>query len=255
MREFILNDYENITPTATIVEQHKEITLFTPHTPALEHYDELINDNTTLMRWISSIPQQSSVYDIGAFYGLVSLWLAITKHCQVCTFEPEAQNNAVIDRNLQLNQLSNVTLYPLAISDRSRIDTLHLPLPYPHTLSYSIGEPTDYQGIDFNPQHQQGCYSITLDRFTEQLNSTKPAYLRIHSQGFSHKVIAGAEQLLKEQCLRSILIDLDMDHDAHDNVVEALFSAGFKLESGGNTLADYQRMGRVGLQDYIFVTD
>lgn len=68
------------------------------------------------MEWfLSQKLPEGLILDVGANQGLTSVFYALThRNRQVATFEPNRFNNVQILKNLSLNSISNVCLYPYA---------------------------------------------------------------------------------------------------------------------------------------------
>jgi len=65
--------------------------------------------------------------DIGAHYGFYSLLMAAKyKNSQIMAFEPVPENCAVLKRSLELNDIGNVTVYNLAVSDKCETRDFHV---------------------------------------------------------------------------------------------------------------------------------
>jgi len=82
-----------------------------------------------------------TVLDVGANIGSFSV--SVSKRIgdgKVFSFEPEAENLALLRRNLQENACSNVTVFPFAVSDKNGTETLHVrEAPGAHSLMGGSG--------------------------------------------------------------------------------------------------------------------
>lgn len=77
---------------------------------------------------LANLRPQDVVLDIGANGGLFTVILAkaLGSTGHVYAFEPEPRNLGRLRRNVQLNELANVTILPHAVSDRTGKGWLHL---------------------------------------------------------------------------------------------------------------------------------
>jgi FkbM family methyltransferase len=107
---------------------------------------------------INELPIQSALadvlkpgdtfYDIGAHVGFFTTIAArlVGSSGHIFAFEPSSENLRTLQRNLQLNALSNVTVIPKAVSCQSGTEKLWLAeCPGGHTLA-TIGQPPDVKG-------------------------------------------------------------------------------------------------------------
>lgn len=80
--------------------------------------ESLDEEQDFLEELIGSLRPDDVLYDVGACIGLYSLHAA--HHCRkVYAFEPDPGFLRRIARNIQLNGVTNITVFPLAVSDRS----------------------------------------------------------------------------------------------------------------------------------------
>ncbi len=85
--------------------------------PALRHYGEWAQREVDLL--LELLPQGATVVDVGAFVGTHTL--AFARHaggaCRVHAFEPNPWSFELLARNLDLNDVRNVSAYRVALSD------------------------------------------------------------------------------------------------------------------------------------------
>ena len=80
-------------------------------------------EETKLIKKI--VKKKHTVLDIGANIGYFTLIMA-NQAKQVHAFEPELRNFEILKKNVQLNRLSNVKLYNLAVTETTGMTKLHL---------------------------------------------------------------------------------------------------------------------------------
>lgn len=77
-----------------------------------------------------------TVVDVGANIG--SFTVSVSRRIgdgRVYSFEPEAENLALLKKNLEVNTCGNVTVFPFALSDTDGTETLHVrEAPGAHSL-------------------------------------------------------------------------------------------------------------------------
>lgn len=185
-------------------------------------------------RWIQEIPLNSIFFDVGANVGVFTV-LASAYCKKVFAFEPVSHNYAVLNKNIQKNNLGDVvSAFCLAISDKSGFDTMRLSSSLVGSALHSYGVSKDACHENFNPVFQQGAFAVSLDELVYNYNFECPNYLKIDVDGNEHLIIKGASKLLSDQRLKSILIELNMDLKIDAEVIDQIKSSGFLLVEKGD---------------------
>ncbi len=184
-------------------------------------------------KWIEGIPADGVFYDVGANVGIFTV-LASAYCKKVFAFEPVALNYSVLNQNLAINRLDkNTTAYCLAISDKSSFDTMRLSSNVIGSAHHSFGVDRDACHNEFSPVFKQGSFGVALDDLVYTYKFECPTYLKIDVDGNEHLVIGGAAQLLKDQRLKSVLIELNKNLKIDQGLVEVIKNNGFTLTEIG----------------------
>ena len=70
------------------------------------------------IEWIDTFEEGDVLWDIGANVGVYSLYAAIIKKADVLSFEPSASNYFILNKNIEINDLSEkVRAFCIAFSD------------------------------------------------------------------------------------------------------------------------------------------
>jgi FkbM family methyltransferase len=143
---------------------------------------ELIVDTYGLRR-IKFLPGDS-VVDIGGHIGLFAIWLA-KRHpgLRIYSYEPHPANRALFDRNLELNGIGNVKLYPEAVSGDNRVMTLACNATKSGGAS-AYSTTLQYRKIE-------GIPSLTLDRIFERDDIERCKLLKIDCEGSEYEALSG----------------------------------------------------------------
>ncbi|MEO8100756.1 MAG: FkbM family methyltransferase [Acidobacteriota bacterium] len=136
-----------------------------------------------------------TVYDVGAFHGLLTLWFAQHASRVIC-FEPNKQNHQRLLENLALNKLQNVTVRNVGIgsvSETRRMVSNPL-MPGGSTVDartadglVKTGAPTVVQEISIS----------TLDEEIPQQKFPPPGFIKIDIEGWEIEALKGARQTLE----------------------------------------------------------
>jgi len=139
--------------------------------------------------FIERIHVDSIVVDVGANIGYYSLIAAdqLQGSGQVIAFEPDVSNFALLEKNLQENDLSGVQAVNAALSNENRSGHLYL-------SDSNFGDHQIYDNGDHRP-HQ----AIELVNGSEYLQGkiARIDLLKIDTQGAEYGVIAGLMSLLQ----------------------------------------------------------
>ena len=116
---FTLQRYERLNPRCEII--HKGISITFCDTESVDKVAGRDQEPCTL-KLTPIVP-----LDIGANVGMYSISAALTRRRQVIAFEPEAQNYALLIRNIQANNLQNlVKAHCIGLSDQNVIFDLNI---------------------------------------------------------------------------------------------------------------------------------
>ena len=177
------------------------------------------------VEWIAEYVKADHVfYDIGANIGLYSIFAAKLRQAKlkVYSFEPESQNYASLNRNVYLNGLSDaITTLCMAVSDSSRINRFYVRgnLRAGEAI-HQFGSPTDDRGDHFSPVHQQGMMGVSLDDLCLSFGLEFPTHMKIDVDGHESSVIKGADRVLKDDRLQSVMLEITDTPSRSDGVRE-----------------------------------
>lgn len=183
------------------------------------------------IRWLESMEAGSVLVDVGANVGMYTVFAAVIRKMRVFAFEPESQNYALLNANIEANGLSErAVAFPLALSDETKLDKLFLSQFSAGGSCHSFAEEV---GFDLRPRKAaftQGAYSVTLDQLVESGAVPVPQYIKIDVDGIEHKVLAGARKTLGNPAVREILVELNTNLKEHADAIEMLQAAGFDYD-------------------------
>ena len=77
--------------------------------------------------WVNSMPQNACFWDIGANVGIYGLLASFDPTIKFFGFEPASRNFAVLNRNIELNKVSDrFTAYCMAFAESTTLDYLNM---------------------------------------------------------------------------------------------------------------------------------
>ena len=233
-----INFLEGYTDKATIMsidsKQGDKLYFFAPSKMAKYRINTLLTKEPSTISWLNRIKETDTFLDIGANIGIYSVYAAVVKKCRVISIEPESQNFSNLVRNIVINNLYEKTLpFCLAMSNENKIGVLHLSR---FTIDgagsgHMFDEELKFDLTPFKSPFQQGCIGMKLDSFIEEKYIPIPDFIKIDVDGLEHKVIEGAITTLKNQKVKSVLIEIYSKLEEHMNIIDLLLSLGFEYDS------------------------
>lgn len=128
--------------------------------------------------------------DVGAQAGLYTLCAKYFPHVEFHAFEPFKPNFHLLQKNINLNALSNVVLYDVALSNEDSTSTLQICKSHNglHTMGKVPQRFSDVSSIEVTTR--------TLDNLFS--GDKKISYIKIDTEGWEYFILNGAVQVLKK---------------------------------------------------------
>ena len=254
MTDLTLADYEQLNPRCELQHEGIPIVYATPNQHTRWRVDTLFTKEPDTLAWIASFSPADVLVDVGANVGMYTIWAAKTRGVKVFGFEPEAQNYALLNRNIMLNGLEErVKAYCLALSDVAGLSELHLSEAIIGGSCHSLGERVDFKHQPMRPAFSQGCVAARLDDLVAGGSVAQPNHLKIDVDGFEPKVVHGAEQVLRDRRLRSLLVEINHNLTDHRELVVELESLGFRYDPAQVARAERKGGPFEGCAEYVFL--
>jgi FkbM family methyltransferase len=171
-----------------------------------------------VLDWIDGFEKGCIFFDVGASFGTETLYAALKKEGpeKIVSFDLDLESSFNLAYNINLNNISNVENYFLALSDGLNL------------RSYMCV--TQYYYIDGREKHDSVNYktlSISIDQFINMTN-TFPDYIKIDVDGAEESIISGMTETIQNKKLRSVVIEVS---DKSERVISDFFhKAGFRIE-------------------------
>lgn len=136
-------------------------------------------------RLAECIPRGGVIYDIGANIGLYSLVFARCGARQVHSFEPGETAAGYLRNNLHLNNVTNVLVHQLVVTDRSG------------TCSFVVDEETTATShVARTGESGKSVRCESLDQYVAQHQLAPPDLVKIDVEGEDESVLMGMRRLL-----------------------------------------------------------
>ena len=237
---------QKIEPVSSIPTDHGDMRCVTGHGRLLWRAETFYTEEPETIQWLHTLNKNDILWDVGANVGLYSIYAAFMQNCRVLSFEPEAMNYALLIRNIALNNIQDritATNIPLTNEPgigRFRVNAITKGGAWNQFMLNEKENPHLNTGADktFIIQLQMG---MSVDSLVEQFGFEYPTHMKIDVDGNEPEIIAGAKNTLKNQNLKSILIEHEKDNPDYRPVFETLKRSGFKSVSVGSTGATLRR--------------
>ena len=190
--------------------------------------ETLLTKEPETIAWIDAMDNDDVLWDIGANVGLYSIYAGAKNGLRVLAFEPASANYFLLNRNIEINQLSDrVTAYCLALNNRTEVGELMMQGTELGGALNSFNDPVDHYGNRFVAAFRQGMLGYAIDDFVTTFNPPFPNHIKVDVDGIEDKIIKGAARTLSDRRLKSLSIELD---DARPDYSQSVIA---DIEAGG----------------------
>lgn len=205
------------------------------------------------IEWIDTFAPGELLLDVGANVGMYSVWAARARRVRVVALEPESQNYALLNHNVFLNALGDlVAAYCVAASDRDGFDFLYLSSFLAGESCHSFGASTGPDGRPMRAGFRQGSVAARVDSLVAGGVVGVPDHVKIDVDGIEPRVVAGAGATLRDRRVKSVLIEINTNLDAHWEIIDAMLAAGFDYSQAQVDRSQRRDGPFAGTGNYVF---
>jgi FkbM family methyltransferase len=248
-----LEEYERLNPRCEAVFEGVKMTFATPSQMTRWRVESILTKEPWTLEWIATFAPGEILLDCGANVGMYTIWAAATRRVRVYAFEPEAQNYAVLNRNIQYNDLQDlVKAYCMGLSDTTGLFDLHMADMRIGGSCHAVGEALDFEHKPLKALFIQGCIAYTIDELVEKGAIPVPNHIKIDVDGFEPKVTAGARKTLANPAVRSVLIETNQNLADHMEMVRELNSMGLMHDPEQVLRAERKQGTFKGVAEHVF---
>jgi FkbM family methyltransferase len=187
---------------------------------------------TDTVDWIETWFQTGDVYyDVGANVGAYALVAArACKDVKVYAFEPGYVTYPQLCRNVYLNEVQE-SIVPLqvALSDKTGLTPFHYQNLETGGALHALGDPVDQKGELFNPVFTLDTPSFRLDDLVDLWKLPMPNHIKIDVDGLESEILAGSDSVLRNQGLRTVLLESEVELGRIDHIRSYLEERGLDL--------------------------
>jgi FkbM family methyltransferase len=187
------------------------------------------------IEWIETFFGEGEVfYDVGANVGAYSLVASrfCRRNLRVYAFEPGFTTFPQLCKNIILNDCQgSITPLQVALSDRTRLNVFNYQSLTSGGALHALGHPTDYKGDKFEPVLKQPVIAYRIDDLVKQLCLPVPNHIKIDVDGIEFSVLKGAAETLRNQSVRTVMVEIQEGDEEANRIVEYLRGCGLHLRS------------------------
>lgn len=244
-----------IRPVAEMPTRHGLLRCRAGHGRLVWRARTLLTEEPETIAWLDSLDENDLLWDVGANVGLYSVYAARFRGCRVISFEPEAQNFALLVENIAMNGVGGLctpACLPLASQPvMGTIDIRYITKggAYNHFQQAGSANDTPYAPESVETSNQavplrQLMLGSTLDELVDRHGLEVPTRIKIDVDGLEPDIIAGGTALLGNPRLRSILIELNRNAPRDMEIPRLLESYGFQVASQRSNWASRENTQR-----------
>lgn len=251
-----LKEYEKTEFVGEVQLRGIETKFFIVNTMTAWRASTILTKEPHTIAWLDTINEGDILYDIGANIGIYSIYAAHVRKCKVYSFEPEASNYFILNKNILINEIDDrCTAFPIAISNSNELSHLYISNMRIGDSNHSAGIPLRFDLSEMKYRFRQGISLMTLDSVITQYKLPLPTHIKIDVDGLEHLVVEGANGILEDRTLNSILVELNTNLSEHNDVIRKISEYGFKYADTQVKLAMKKTGWNKGLAEYIFTRD
>jgi len=251
--QLTLEEYEKLMPCAQVSHEGVKMVFATPSKLTYWRVDSIRQKEPWTLEWIAGFDPGDVLLDVGANVGMYTIWAAKTRGVRVFAFEPEAQNYALLNRNILLNEvMDRATAYCMGLSDQPGLSVLNM-----HDLRvggscHAMGEALGPHREQMDVRFRQGSVAGTVDALVAAQAMPVPTHIKIDVDGFEPRVVAGCRRTLSQPGVRSLLIELNQNLEDHRAMIAELGSLGFRYDPAQVARAERKEGNFKGVAEYVF---
>ena len=181
------------------------------------------------LEWIDTMPEGSTLWDIGANAGLYSVYAAKRRHCRVWAFEPSVFNLEMLARNIFLNHLEElICIVPLALSDSLGASLMRMTTTEWGGAESSFGHALFLDGNRLQETFKFQTIGITMLDAVEKLGVPPPDFIKMDVDGLEPLILEAGASILRG--VKGLLVETNDDFPSETGrITSALSNAGLVL--------------------------
>jgi len=132
-----------------------------------------------------------NIIDVGASVGLYSLYAKFLQNTNFYSFEPFKKSFDVLNKNIELNNITNVKTFNIGLSDKK--ETKELKISFDNYGLNTLGD----HPLRFNTDDVTSIEVDTIDNLFYDKN-IEVNYIKIDIEGFEYYILTGAKKTIEK---------------------------------------------------------
>lgn len=237
-KKFLYKVFEKFQETSYIKKYilGKNLIFFTPNYVSRWRVETFNLQEPETLDWINSFDDSKKIifWDIGANIGLYSMYASLKhKNIEVISFEPSTNNLRILSRNISINNLEDIIkINQFPLSDK--INCYEIMRESEFIEGYSMSSysyQNDFEGKLISSKNKYRIFGTTIDYLIKNNILEIPDYIKIDVDGIEHKILTGAEQILSNNKIKSILIEINENFlEQYNSILNILSKNKFDLK-------------------------
>ena len=238
----IYNSIFRYNKQTEIIVSGQNIKFWTPTFYLDDYVKDFAGEKELVEKFLPRLKDKNTLWDIGANIGFYSILAAkeMSSKSKVIAFEPEKDTFNLLKKNIELNQVKNITAYEFALGDTKGKQLIYSS-DTPNFGAHSFVQRTDFllkkQGTEIKIK--------TADSLIEESKVDIPDVIKIDVEGAEILVLRGMKKLLKNPDLKIILCEvhsnlLPLFNSSEEEVKEIILNENFKIDYTVNRGTQFQ---------------
>ena len=168
--------------------------------------------------------------DVGAYIGVISLAMSsrMKNEGEIFSFEPSKVNYGRLVENVKLNGFSNIFCQHVGVSDYVE-DSVLLQVMDDPGGTFIIKDNDAMSDYYSDEAIHEKIGTTTIDKFCKEKEINCVDVLKIDSEGYDHKVLAGAKRLLKSGSIYYIICEYSQNKKRSEERISILESYSYDV--------------------------
>ncbi len=217
---------------------------------SLEEYrcQSFFSKEPETVAWIEQVMRDGEVLlDVGANIGIYAIYAALRyPRSRVYAVEPFAENHHRLCANLRLNRLDNLVALHLGFSDLNAIEPFFVKDERLGASGSQLHNNLDEHGRRYEVLWREFVPTMSIDSFLEVFDCPVPNHIKIDVDGIETRIVDGMQNTLRNESLRSVLIEINKDSSDVESLLETFRQAGFRNDHPLNSMPGHSRERRKG---------
>lgn len=214
-----------LTPRVDVETRQGKLQFYTPSKTAIYWPRYSFAAEPQTLDWLDTIQAGDVLWDVGANVGAYALYAGKIPGVSVLAFEPNPFTFHSLAKNISLNRLEDsVQAFCIALSDATAIDNLYLSNSEPGSVLNVFGKDSHSRDRPLDQGTKIAVPGFSIDKFCEVFEPALPTHMKIDVDNIEERIVAGGIRTLSNPGLRSVLIEIDAEHDEQTAKINQLMA-------------------------------